>query len=290
VSDLVARGVRVVETSTADGKVGVVAGRRSALAVDAGIDRAEGAAVIAAIHETGHRADWLTYTHGHVDHVLGSTAFSGANIVATSGAAAHIRRQVDEWAIREATSSDDLTARLGFPTITFDGDMSIDLGDREVRLIDTPGHAPGAVCVVVADVGLLFGGDTVVTGIPPTFRDGDSAIMEDTLRKIAELDVKTLVPGHGPIVQGREAVRTTIMWTADYVARCREAVITHPDADLAQLLVAAPYERLIGDRLPPDRHRMRWRHEQTMVCLIAERVRGVLLTTQGSQDVDHRQP
>jgi hypothetical protein len=33
---------------------------------------------------------------------------------------------------------------------------------------------------------------------------------------------------------------------------------------------AAPYEELIGDRLPTDRDRMPWRHEQTIRYMIAE--------------------
>jgi glyoxylase-like metal-dependent hydrolase (beta-lactamase superfamily II) len=271
-----ARGIFVVETSTADGKVGVIVGRRSALAVDAGIDGREGAELAEAVRGTGHAPEWLAFTHGHVDHVLGSTAFPGANVVATRAAADHIRDQVDEWAVRERTSPDDLASRLGFPTITFRDDLELDIGGRPVQLLTTPGHAPGAVSVYVPDAKTLFGGDTVVTGIPPTFKDGDSATLERTLRRLADLEVETLIPGHGPLVHGRAEVRAAILWAADYIARCRDHVVAHPVDDLAALVAAASYGRFIGDRLPADRHRMVWRHEQTMANLLAERARGAL--------------
>ena len=160
----------------------------------------EGASLADAVRGTGHAPEWLAYTHGHVDHVLGSTAFPGANVVATRAAADHIHAQVDEWAVRERTSSDDLAARLGFPTILAEDELELDVGRRPVQLFTTPGHAPGAVSVYVPDARTLFGGDTVVTGIPPTFKDGDSGTLERMLRRLADLDVETLIPGHGPLV------------------------------------------------------------------------------------------
>ncbi|OPY86187.1 MAG: hypothetical protein A4E72_01730 [Syntrophus sp. PtaU1.Bin208] len=37
---------------------------------------------------------------------------------------------------------------------------------------------------------------------------GDGALMKDSLRKISLLDVECLLPGHGNVIVGREAVRT----------------------------------------------------------------------------------
>ena len=283
-----ARGIFVVETGTADGKVGVIVGRRSALAVDAGIDGREGAELAEAVRGTGHAPEWLAYTHGHVDHVLGSTAFPGANFVATRAAADHIREQLDDWAVRERTSPEDLASRLGFPTIIFQDDLELDVGGRTVQLFTAAGHAPGAVCVHVPDAKTLFGGDTIVTGIPPYFKDGDSGTLERTLRRLADLDIEVLVPGHGPLVHGRTQVRAAILREAEYIARCREHVIAHPDDDLPALVAGAPYEDLIGDWLPADRHRMVWRHERTMVNLLAERARGAL--TPAARPRSEREP
>ena len=79
----VAPGVLIVETSVADGKVGVIAGDRIALAIDAGIDDAEGQSVLAAATSLSRPSIMLAYTHGHVDHALGGTVFVGHEILAS---------------------------------------------------------------------------------------------------------------------------------------------------------------------------------------------------------------
>src|SRR6185436_5017050 len=46
-----------------------------------------------------------------------------------------------------------------------DGQM-IAVGGTNIRVIHTPGHAPGAVCLYAADLGVLFSGDTLFNGGP----------------------------------------------------------------------------------------------------------------------------
>lgn len=269
---MIAPGILSVETRTADGKAGVIIGSRSALAIDAGIDAAEGAQVGAAARDAGRAADLLLFTHGHGDHVLGGGALRDAVVFAHADAERHIRAQIPTWAAAANVSPEELASRLAFPVVTFTGELALDLGGRHVRVLETPGHAPGAVCAYVPDAGVLFGGDTVVTGIPPVFRDGDSRTLQRTLCELAGLGAEVLVPGHGAVVIGADRVREAILWAADYLARVRERVSGALGRSDAETIVrtAAPYEALIGDRLPPDRHRMAWRHEQTVRYMIAE--------------------
>lgn len=274
-AEVVAPGVYVVETSTADGKIGVIAGRDSALAVDAGINRSEGQKLTRTISAAGFRPDRMVYTHGHVDHVLGSVVFGDAVFIGTTGIEQHMRAQLDDFASRESVTSTRLSTELGFPTqIVPDHDSTeLDVGGRSVELVPTPGHAPGALSIYVPDARVLFGGDTIVTGIPPTFKDGDSATLERTLRWLSAMRIDVLIPGHGPIVHGESEVRSSILWSADYIARCRDLVVSRPEDDLATLILKAPYAKVIGDHLPPDRFRMVWRHEQTIASLLSERDR-----------------
>jgi glyoxylase-like metal-dependent hydrolase (beta-lactamase superfamily II) len=275
---IAAPGVYVVETSTADGKIGVITGRDSALAVDAGINRFEGQELAGTISDAGFEPDRMVYTHGHVDHVLGSLAFGGAVIIGTTGIEQHMRAQVDVFASRESLTGAQLARQLGFPTqlVSDDGVTEIDVGGRPVNLMPTPGHAPGALSIYIPDARVLFGGDTIVTGIPPTFKDGNSSTLERTLRRLSKMRIETLIPGHGPIVYGESAIREAILWSADYIARCRDLVVARPEADLAALMLNAPYTEFIGDHLPPDRFQMLWRHEQTVVSLLSERDRGTI--------------
>lgn len=268
---LIAPGLLVVHTSVADGKAGVIAGESTALAVDAGIDDAEGQAVLDAARSLERSTIMLTYTHGHIDHALGGTVFKGHQIVATPAIGEHMAAQIDAWAERNGEPVEQLEARLGWPTMAADPGLELDLGGRRVRLIDAPGHAPGTVCVHDPDAGILFGGDTVVTNIPPAFTDGDSGELEQTLRRLSALDLEILVPGHGPVIQGRSRIRAAITWSADYLARCRAHVADNAGVDPDELVARAPWEMYVGEHLVRDDYRNDWRHEQTIRRIAAER-------------------
>lgn len=260
-----------METQVANGKAGVIAGSDVALAVDAGIDDAEGEAVLAAARSMDRSEIRLVYTHGHIDHALGGTAFRGVPIHARTEVTDYMRSQLAGWADRQGESLEHLDDTLGWPTERFTAEVSLDLGGRTVRFIDTPGHAPGSVCVFDPDTGVLFGGDTIVTAIPPAFSDGDGVVLAATLRTLAILDAETLIPGHGEIVHGRAAVREAIEWAADYLERCHAHVEATAGQDEAAIVSSAPYDEYIGDRLSRDRHRMELRHENTLRTLMAQR-------------------
>jgi len=267
----VAPGVLVVEMQVANGKAGVIAGSEVVLAVDAGLDDAEGAAVIAAAQSLDLPDIQLVFTHGHIDHALGGTAFRGLPIHARREVSTYMRSQLETWADRRDETEAQLDARLGWPTHEFDDEASLDLGGRRVRLIDSPGHAPGAVCVFDPEAGVLFGGDTIVTAIPPAFSDGDAVVLEQTLRRLAQLEPEVLIPGHGEVVVGRSAARAAIEWSADYLARCLAHIEASHGLNEATILAQAPFDEFIGDHLPRDRYRMEWRHEQTLRTLLAHR-------------------
>ncbi len=260
-----------VRTSVADGLAGVIAGSEGAIAIDAGIDAVEGAAIAGAVRSLGREPDRVVYTHAHIDHAFGGSVFRGGEIIATRAARDHMAAQVESWAERAGVPAEQLAGALGWPTTYVDDDLDIDLGDRTVRILQTPGHAPGAVCIVATDERVLFGGDTVVTNIPPSFRDGNSGQMEGSLRRLAAMDFEVLVPGHGSVLRGRGAVRDAISWAAEYLAGCRAFVAERVSSeDVDAIVSAASYDRFIGDRLPRDRHRMEWRHEQTLRTIVAE--------------------
>ena len=94
---------------------------------------------------------------------------------------------------------------LTHPDRTPDADLSdgqvIAVAGTDVRVMHTPGHAPGAACFYVADLGVLFSGDTLFSGGPGatgrSFSDFPT-IVESIDRLVAELPVDTVVhTGHG---------------------------------------------------------------------------------------------
>jgi hydroxyacylglutathione hydrolase len=82
-------------------------------------------------------------------------------------------------------------------------------GDHDLKIIHTPGHTAGSVCVHSERDGFLISGDTVfVEGVGrwdlPSGRLGDLVL---SIEKLAKLDFEDLYPGHGPIAQGNGRAR-----------------------------------------------------------------------------------
>ncbi len=69
-----------------------------------------------------------------------------------------------------------------------------------LRAVATPGHSPDSVCLLAG--GVCFTGDTVLgegsVFIPPD--DGSLSAYLDSLRRLRELELEVLCPGHGPYV------------------------------------------------------------------------------------------
>ena len=82
-------------------------------------------------------------------------------------------------------------------------------GDTELRVVHTPGHSPDHCCFFEERSGDLYCGDLARLGgtvVIPASRGGNLAAYLDSLRLVASLDPKRLLPGHGPIVEDPRAL------------------------------------------------------------------------------------
>lgn len=80
-------------------------------------------------------------------------------------------------------------------------DQEITVGGTTLRVIHTPGHAPGAVCLYAPGLGCVFTGDTLFHGGPGatgrSYSDGD-LILESIRTRLFTLPEDTVVhTGHG---------------------------------------------------------------------------------------------
>ncbi|MEE8436522.1 MAG: MBL fold metallo-hydrolase [bacterium] len=85
-----------------------------------------------------------------------------------------------------------------------DGDMFWEGEDFMLKAVHSPGHAPDHICFHLVDEeeNALFTGD-VVLGVGTTViprAGGDLAVYLETLRRLLELNVKRIYPGHGPVI------------------------------------------------------------------------------------------
>ena len=96
--------------------------------------------------------------------------------------------------------------------VLHDGDL-VDLGDVKLKVISTPGHTPGSICLYDEATRVMFTGDTVFEGgsFGRTDIGGNPEHMISSLEILTKYDVSTLYPGHGnPVTAGaKEALNAS---------------------------------------------------------------------------------
>ncbi len=93
------------------------------------------------------------------------------------------------------------------PNKTFDEQMSVRVGARTVELFEVgPAHTRGDVIVHIPDQKTVFTGDILFVGAHPIVWEGPVSNWVRACGRILEMDVETVVPGHGPICD-KSAVR-----------------------------------------------------------------------------------
>lgn len=91
---------------------------------------------------------------------------------------------------------------------TFSGTVWKEIGGRRLQLIEVgPAHTLGDLMVYIPDAKTLFAGDILFIGSTPVMWAGPVENWIKALDLILDLDVQTIVPGHGPITD-KEGVRT----------------------------------------------------------------------------------
>lgn len=94
------------------------------------------------------------------------------------------------------------------PTLTFEGEMDLDLGDRHVQLRRYVGHTTGDVVAFIPEQGVLVTGDLVIAPVPYGIDSHFGEWSESLARLLTMGDsVKVIVPGHGPVLRSWDYVR-----------------------------------------------------------------------------------
>ena len=87
------------------------------------------------------------------------------------------------------------------PDETFEGELTLSVDGTEVRLIEVgPAHTRGDIVVHVPGQKVVFTGDILFVGGHPIVWAGPVRNWVAALDRILAMDVDTVVPGHGPVV------------------------------------------------------------------------------------------
>ncbi len=99
------------------------------------------------------------------------------------------------------------------PTSTFDERMTLRVGDKDVHLIEVgPAHTQGDVIVHVPADRVVFSGDILFVGAHPIMWEGPAENWIRACDRMLELDVDTVVPGHGAITDKAGVRRVKEYW------------------------------------------------------------------------------
>lgn len=156
-------------------------------------------------HPRGAR--YVLNTHFHADHINGNYLYPEAQIVAHRLCRAELAK-VDpsqlEQVKAETPGLEDVA--LAIPTIVFDNEMGLHLGERSLRLLHLPGHSEDGIGAFVDGDRILFSGDAVMP--LPYYGAGHHGTLRRTLQRVMELAPENIVQGHGETLLRGEITET----------------------------------------------------------------------------------
>jgi glyoxylase-like metal-dependent hydrolase (beta-lactamase superfamily II) len=205
-------GVFAYRYAELDQTLGVVIGDQRCLVIDTGTDEEHGAAHAAAIRDLTPLPWTVVITHAHWDHHFGSMAFQPCPVLAHPLCGKEMTGATEdhEWVRRYRAEGKTelaqrlLAARVVPPSQVLPDRVEVDLGGRQVVLLHPGrGHTDHDVVVHVPDADVLFAGDLVEEGAPPSAgSDAHLADWPSTLDVLLATGATTFVPGHGHPVDG----------------------------------------------------------------------------------------
>ena len=165
-------------------------GNRDCVVIDPGY---EPEIILSCLSEKGLTLQAILLTHGHFDHV---------------GAVRELAAQTDCRVYlnpKDLSMPPMLTAGPLYYTNTYgEGDL-LDIAGISFRVLETPGHTPGSVCLMAEQN--LFSGDTLFSGScgRTDLPGGDYRAMKESLKRLSALrEDYNVYPGHGS--------NTTLAW------------------------------------------------------------------------------
>jgi cyclase len=162
--------------------------------------------------------DMVVNTHANGDHCWGNELVTEAQIIASARTAEEMTTGISPnqlaMILKRAPELGQLGEFLSYafgsfefdnitltpPTKTFENELTLKVGDKEVHLIEVgPAHTLGDTLVHIPSDRVVFTADILFIGGHPIIWAGPTSNWLKACDRILEMDVDTIVPGHGPI-------------------------------------------------------------------------------------------
>jgi glyoxylase-like metal-dependent hydrolase (beta-lactamase superfamily II) len=241
---------------------GLIVGDGRSLLVDTLFDVQLTASMLETLadHTAGAPIDTVVNTHANGDHCYGNVEvtrrWSGVEIVASVATATEMPEvppsmlaalndtegEVGELFRHFFGAFDFEGIELELPTRTFEGRLDVDVGGRLVELIEVgPAHTAGDTIVHVPDASTIYTGDILFIGGTPIVWAGPVSNWIAACDLIVDLDVDTVVPGHGPVTD-LDGVRAV----GDYLEFVEGEARSRFDSGMDAFDAARDLARLLG--------------------------------------------
>lgn len=142
--------------------------------------------IVEKLSDLGLTLEAILLTHGHFDHVGGVR-----QLAADTDCEVYLCAE-------DLSMPPQLTAGPLYYTKAYRGGDTLHLAGLDISVMQTPGHTPGSVCLLVEET--MFSGDTLFAGScgRTDLPGGSWSEMQASLRRLAALETDYWVlPGHG---------------------------------------------------------------------------------------------
>jgi hydroxyacylglutathione hydrolase len=170
-----------------------VVGRNETMVIDTGVGNAANP-VWPQLEEIGVKPDnvrGVVLTHAHHDHAMGAFI---------------ILQRADPKVYVHRLDTKYIASHLGPNLVRVEDGDTIPTELWPLEAIWTPGHTKGGMCLYAREQNILFSGDTVFPdGHYGSYygESGSLSAIVGSLRKLSELEVDIMLPGHGmPVFEG----------------------------------------------------------------------------------------
>lgn len=212
-------------TAEGDPNSGVIIGDDGVLVADATATPVMARALMDEIRRvTDKPIKYVFLSHYHAVRVLGASAYGAHTIVASRATREMIvERGKEDWQSEyerfpRLFQNSETIPGLTWPTITFEKEMTLWMGDLEVRLIQAgPGHTRGDSIAWVPAERVLFSGDLVEYNAGIYTGDAQLEEWPATLDVLRALAPAALVPGRGPALKTAADSVKAIDFTQNFV-------------------------------------------------------------------------
>lgn len=219
-------------TAEGDPNTGVIVGDDGVMVVDTQATPLMAGRVLEKIRSvTDKPVKYVLMTHYHAVRVLGASAYEPDHVIASQDTYDLIvERGQQDWQSEferfpRLFNGHETIPGLTWPNIVFKGEMTLWMGQTEIRIMQLGrGHTKGDTVVWLPKERVLFSGDLVEYGATPYTGDAYLLDWPTTLDNVAALDPVALVPGRGDALTTPETIKEGIGGTRAFITAMYAAV------------------------------------------------------------------